>query len=54
MSLQYILGLIIDNCKNPLKKQRAIDHLTYRMNKLDINDKLKTEIWQLIKELEKI
>lgn len=54
MSIRYILELIINNCRNPHKKEIAINFLTYKMNMLEHKDKLKIELWQIIKELEQI
>ena len=54
MSLEYILDTIKMNCKNKNKKRVAIQHLTEKMEKLPIEDKLRIELWMIIKDLEKI
>jgi len=54
MSLEYILDSIKMNCKNKNKKRVAIQHLTEKMEKLPPEDKLRVELWIIIKELEKI
>ena len=54
MSLEYILECIMINCKNKNKKRIAIDHLTEKMEKLPVEDKLWLELWKIINELQKI
>lgn len=53
-SIEYLLNDIAKNCKNERKKDVAINHLTKVMESLKVEDKLRIQLWDIIRCLKNI
>lgn len=53
-TIDYVLGEIVKNCKNPRRKKVAIEFLEKKLDSLKYEDKLRMHLWEIIAVLKKI